>query len=646
MKIKDIIKNYLAMDADDIVRAIDRSEPRIQQPLLKESIRAGLSSELDLLSRSRALLLAQSLLSLGVPFDRSREDIQDVEVLLNQAEATRDPRLKRQMLSVGAKLGLQLGREITKLDRQCVESLEKLAVSDSIAKSLLSTYRRFANASSKSLRKKKFQLPSLNFDLAKQNVLQDVQQDWYRDPWDWPELRSLQPLQVTDSLGQGGCGWTFALDVAKMRGDFRPALVMNPVDRVAFQCLADELSLAACYRLPPWVFGWRPKRVMPQKGHYEDNSKEWKSFKKQIRANSEKFDFVLKVDVGNFFSSVDTQFLLSSLGTRFKKMEVLHRLDAYFEAFQSRKNGKGLPQRCLGSSVLAHACLQQVDQFLSKMAEQPGRDRVAPVRWMDDIWLFGNRERVLREICVDIEAALEFQGLSLNSTKTQLVECDEEDSDILADVSSMQDDESREKFVQELLNSIKEIGEAPRSDIAFILKYKGMSEGEIGTEVEESLTNSTLAELSHAADRVADFIRERGGWRQRVDWYKDLVDKNPDPHSWLAPTWARMFPEHYETSSELKDLSKFFDDRLGEGIQDSLVPISTHRLIRWSGPYAKDRIVEFATSLDERNDPFVVRAAALALFDAGLPKREIGLFIHDVSDASREALLGLLEGSL
>src|SRR5204862_3374388 len=116
----------------------------------------------------------------------------------------------------------------------------------------------------------------------------------------------------------------------------------------------DELSVAVLSDLPNWVYGWRLQRQDTKKAIYANNSDEWQQFHERRREISEQFDHVLHVDVKSYFSSIDTDLLLQQLGRRYKRVGTLLRLEAYFDSWSQRKNGRGLPQRSVASSVLAH----------------------------------------------------------------------------------------------------------------------------------------------------------------------------------------------------------------------------------------------------------------------------------------------------
>ncbi len=104
-------------------------------------------------------------------------------------------------------------------------------------------------------------LATLEFQLALKNVHLDVLGDWYRDPWRWAELDWLVPNHLEEyavpRLNAGGVKQTAKLDVAKENFAVRPAVVLDPLDRLLYQALVDALSVRLIGSLPVWAYGWR-----------------------------------------------------------------------------------------------------------------------------------------------------------------------------------------------------------------------------------------------------------------------------------------------------------------------------------------------------------------------------------------------------
>src|ERR1022692_4447868 len=77
------------------------------------------------------------------------------------------------------------------------------------------------------------------------NIFTEMTGDWYRDPWGWPEYDSLLDSQY-DLLIERANGRELKrvvqIDVPKENFGVRPAVVIEPVDRLLYQCMVDSIS--------------------------------------------------------------------------------------------------------------------------------------------------------------------------------------------------------------------------------------------------------------------------------------------------------------------------------------------------------------------------------------------------------------------
>src|SRR5689334_12681609 len=104
-----------------------------------------------------------------------------------------------------------------------------------------------------------------------------MQGDWYRDPWGWPEIAWVVKRKRADLLlpriNSDGVKQPAKLDVPKENFATRPAIVMDPLDRILYQALVDVESKKLIGALKPWVYGWRlvPDDPAPAQWSHNDN---------------------------------------------------------------------------------------------------------------------------------------------------------------------------------------------------------------------------------------------------------------------------------------------------------------------------------------------------------------------------------------
>ncbi len=271
-------------------------------------------------------------------------------------------------------------------------------------------------------------LKALDFDLALANVKTDVLGDWYRDPWNWCELDWLVPTHVVDyavpRLNATGVKSVAKLDVAKENFAIRPAVVLDPLDRLIYQALVDCLSLALLRDVPAWVYGWRLPVKGPKRGIYAKNAEEWQAFRDHLKRLANYDTVALTTDIVSFFVSIPSDVLAEQITERGKN-EPAERL-ADMTTSWSRSSGRGLPQRSAASAALAHMYLGPLDVVLERYNEIPGgAKRIIPegrtLRWMDDIWVFGRTADRLREAQIALQKGIRDIGLEMNFGKTKLL---------------------------------------------------------------------------------------------------------------------------------------------------------------------------------------------------------------------------------
>src|SRR5262249_24244003 len=155
-------------------------------------------------------------------------------------------------------------------------------------------------------------LNALDLERAVKNVELDMKGDWYRDPWGWPEpawALKAKPELFQQRLSGSGVWRCQPIDVPKENFGSRPAMVMDPMDRVMYQALVDRISVELVGGQPAWAYGWRLVPGSPERGRYARNDFQWDNFTSQLNGLAGFFDCGLKTDVVSFFASVDLNVL-------------------------------------------------------------------------------------------------------------------------------------------------------------------------------------------------------------------------------------------------------------------------------------------------------------------------------------------------
>src|SRR6267154_3797004 len=172
-------------------------------------------------------------------------------------------------------------------------------------------------------------LTTIDASKALYNVHIDILGDWYRDPWSWAELDWVvkkAPEILSARLNEKGSRRAVPLDVPKENFAIRPALLLDPVDRLCYQALVDRLSVSLIGDLRGWAYGWRLSRTSPKPGGYLNNKQEWSLYRLRLRYLAAANGFGLETDITSFFSSVDVNRLADNVQGSVGNNAVVQRL--------------------------------------------------------------------------------------------------------------------------------------------------------------------------------------------------------------------------------------------------------------------------------------------------------------------------------
>lgn len=253
-------------------------------------------------------------------------------------------------------------------------------------------------------------LQVLDIKQALINCQIDLVGDWYRDPWGWPELEwaCKNGAIVRSRLIEQVNGPVAKISVPKENFATRPAVVLDPIDRLCYQALVDRISDKIIGDLPRTVYGWRLDADSPQHGHYLRNDSEWRRYRGTLQRLAHEFDIAIKTDIVSCFASISIPLLKTEIEDRASKGHVAERLYTMLYGWSDVAGRSGLPQRAMASSVLANMYLSPLDDELHRRASATvdlfGReDPQSAIRWMDDVWIFGSDTGEVRRSLLAVE---------------------------------------------------------------------------------------------------------------------------------------------------------------------------------------------------------------------------------------------------
>ncbi len=464
---------------------------------------------------------------------------------------------------------------------------------------------------------------AVDLEVTLANVTSDIVGDWYRDPWGWPEIAwvvNKEPDLLLARLSSVGVRRAQPIDVSKENFGTRPAMVMDPIDRLAYQALVDTVSVKLIGKQPVAAYGWRLPANEPKRGKYQSNATEWQGYREQLNWLSGNFESGLKTDIVSFFASIPLDRLEQKLQHRVGDGPIVQRIMSLLRGWDGVPSRRGLPQRSHASAVLANMYLSEVDDLLSVAGAPPSTafgSFLAPdgrfARWMDDIWLFDSESSRLRSAQFELETLLRSMGLHMNTGKTHLLEGDELVHDArqvdhsAVDEALIEDIPSFEPL-NDLIDRILASPEVASGTSVRFATVRMRNHQQYG-RVQEFIDKAHL--MPHAAGSLARLFRDSERWRDLDGWYTQYCGSDWMTTTWPAAQYATMFPR--ETS--VPPLADYFERLLTVGPASlEMMAVAADRLASWHPARARVAIRECAKS---PRTPLERRVLALAALTAG-----------------------------
>ena len=202
------------------------------------------------------------------------------------------------------------------------------------------------------------------------------------------------------------------VEIPKKNGSIRQLGIPTISDRVAQTVIRNQIEERLEMIFHPQSYGYRPKRSAHQA-------------LEQVRKNCWKYDWVIDLDIKNFFDDIDHDKLLKALKKHVEEKWVLKYIERWLKAPLQTQKGeivartKGTPQGGVISPLLANLFLHYtLDVWYGRM-----KPAIEFVRYADDIIIHCQTQKEAEQILQSIKVRLESCGLILHPDKTKIVYC-------------------------------------------------------------------------------------------------------------------------------------------------------------------------------------------------------------------------------
>jgi hypothetical protein len=459
-------------------------------------------------------------------------------------------------------------------------------------------------------------------------IASDSYGDWYRDPWNWPEITAEAAVFLTPEdldvrrddrqYNYHGTPAFHVFDVPKSYLGIRPAVVQDSRSRLAFAAAAAATAARLHNSMPPWVYGWR----------YRDGShspNEWGAYK-ESQSTIGNHTHAAQTDITSFFASVNIHNLNRLLELELGRNPATSVITSILRAHDELTSRSGLPQRSTPSSLIAQLALRPVDDAIGAALEQ---GRIASARrWMDDISFEGS-ETSLVGLMREIQQSSRQAGLELNLAKTFITsgtasaaKLTEESQDLIQ-VSETRAADLRDEYEESYSTYIdssalamaeqKVLGSPSSSTRVYAglvlrsLRHYGMFDNaDAWAEAARYLPHSADHLSRYLSDASGDFLSDFDAERWFVNEYQS---RWPHP-DWVIAQFALAVPSAGIGTSYDGILRSWLTS--GSNLQK--VAVAVQRLSASGSVIARSAI---SGRLDKEHDPLLTRLLALGYLRAG-----------------------------
>lgn len=278
-------------------------------------------------------------------------------------------------------------------------------------------------------------LSKIDWDLALKRIAQDLRSDFIYAPhlgFIYAKAGAELKAQVEKDLKNGHFSpgvpmtmevpKTFRIRVAAIHSSrlgpnySRPGSILLPRDRLLYQALGDQAapiidkqtdgarSFSHKLAAPDSASMFLPTRTCwnrLQKANLE--------YSKQPSAK-----YILKLDVANFFGSLNQHTLINVLSDAGYPKPLSSRLEAILTSFTGERSSRGILQGMYTSDLLGNYYLAPIDRFLSDYA-------VPSARYVDDIYIFLESVDAGDQLLRQLIPALRSYDLVLNEAKSVIM---------------------------------------------------------------------------------------------------------------------------------------------------------------------------------------------------------------------------------
>lgn len=302
----------------------------------------------------------------------------------------------------------------------------------------------------------------LNIWRAIKRLRNDLKDDWFQDPLNFRFIlyKKFFLERISASLDNSSVKYhptaiARHFTIPKSGYSTRPSIEVSFIDRIIYQAYIDKLSENLDLSLDRKVYSFRYNSGKGNdKYMFHYSIEQWKKYIYQTKSVlNENKPFLVVADITNFFENINIKMLIDYLKelvhdydsrTHEKKSnldKIVENLNELIVSWNDKlvNSEFGIPQNRDASSFLANLYLNKLDNTMID-----SNSHLDYYRYMDDIRIVCKTKSEAIKAIFDLSIAMRELGLNLNSSKTKILDFNDESKKI-------------EEYLPESLTEIEQI---------------------------------------------------------------------------------------------------------------------------------------------------------------------------------------------
>jgi len=210
------------------------------------------------------------------------------------------------------------------------------------------------------------------------------------------------------------------VEIPKVSGLSRPGAILNPIDRVVYQLLADAIGPLIESQLDRTrVFSNVLLEEDPEFTMFKSHDECWRDMKSALQAQcqDENCPIVIKADVANYFERIYQHNLITLLRSSGCDTRLANFLEHQIRDFTGG-DSHGILQGLFPSDLFGNFYLTSLDSNLRIKG-------IPSIRFVDDLYLFFPTKLAAQKGLVELCGVLRTEGVNLNERKTSIDNSDD-----------------------------------------------------------------------------------------------------------------------------------------------------------------------------------------------------------------------------